>query len=105
LLVSFEALPLVGLVVKGFTLWSIDSPAPEPVTSAPGGLRVAVLIPTYNEPLEVLAPTVAAACALAPTHESWVLDDGNRDWVAEMCAALVPDTSSGLCTITPRPAT
>jgi cellulose synthase (UDP-forming) len=88
LLVSFEALPLVGLVVKGFTLWSIDSPAPEPVTSAPGGLRVAVLIPTYNEPLEVLAPTVAAACELAPTHETWVLDDGNRDWVAEMCAAL-----------------
>jgi cellulose synthase (UDP-forming) len=88
LLVSFEALPLVGLVVKGFTLWSIDSPAPEPVTSAPGDLRVAVLIPTYNEPLEVLAPTVAATCALAPTHETWVLDDGNRDWVAEMCAAL-----------------
>jgi cellulose synthase (UDP-forming) len=88
LLVSFEALPMAGLVVKALTLWNIDSLAPEPVTEPPAGMRVAVLIPTYNEPAEVLTPTVAAACALAPAHETWVLDDGDRDWVAEMCAAF-----------------
>jgi cellulose synthase (UDP-forming) len=88
LLVSFEALPMVGLVVKALTLWNIDCLAPEPVTAPPAGMHVAVLIPTYNEPVEVLAPTVAAACALAPDHETWVLDDGDRDWVAEMCAAF-----------------
>jgi cellulose synthase (UDP-forming) len=88
LLVSFEALPMVGLVVKALTLWNIDSLAPEPVVEPPAGMRVAVLIPTYNEPAEVLTPTVAAACALAPAHETWVLDDGDRDWVAEMCAAF-----------------
>jgi cellulose synthase (UDP-forming) len=87
-LVGFEALPLTGLVLKLVTLWSIDCPAPEPVTEPPEGLRVAVLIPTYNEPLEVLSPTVAAACALEPAHETWVLDDGDRDWVAEMCEAF-----------------
>ncbi len=84
-LVGFEALPLTGLVLKSVTLWNIDSLAPEPVTAAPGGMRVAVLIPTYNEPVEVLAPTVAAACALEPAHETWVLDDGDRTWVADMC--------------------
>lgn len=88
ILVIFEALPLGGLVLKSITLWNIDGHAPEPVTEAPNGLRVAVLIPTYNEPVEVLAPTVAAACALEPAHETWVLDDGNRPWVAEMCASL-----------------
>jgi cellulose synthase (UDP-forming) len=87
-LVSFEALPLLGLTLKTITLWNIDSVAPPPVSEAPLGMRVAVLIPTYNEPVEVLAPTVAAACALAPEHETWVLDDGDRQWVAEMAAAL-----------------
>jgi cellulose synthase (UDP-forming) len=86
-LVVFEALPLFGLVVKTVTLWSIDTIAPAPVHEAPNGMRVAVLIPTYNEPVEVIAPTVAAACALVPAHETWVLDDGDRAWVAEMCEA------------------
>ena len=88
MLVTFEALPMAGLVLKAVTLWSIDSLAPEPVTAPPAGMRVALLIPTYNEPVEVLAPTVAAACTLEPAHETWVLDDGDRDWVAEMCAAF-----------------
>jgi cellulose synthase (UDP-forming) len=88
ILVSFEALPMIGLVIKLLTLWSIDAPAPAPVTNPPNGARVAVLIPTYNEPVEVIAPTIAAACSLEPYHETWVLDDGNREWVAEMCDAM-----------------
>ena len=56
--------------------------------AAPNDMRVAVLIPTYNEPVEVIAPTVAAACALEPSHQTWVLDDGDRPWVAEMCEAF-----------------
>jgi len=87
-LVAFETLPLTGLVLKAVTLWNIDSNAPDPVRAAPGGMRVAVLIPTYNEPVEVIAPTIAAACALEPAHETWVLDDGDRRWAAEMCEAF-----------------
>ncbi len=88
ILVTFEALPLPGLILKVLSLWNIDSRPPPPVTEPPGGMRVAVLIPTYNEPVEVLSPTVAAACALQPAHETWVLDDGDREWVAEMCEAF-----------------
>lgn len=87
ILVTFEALPLAGLVLKAWSVWNIDSRPPAPVTEAPNGMRVAVLIPTYNEPLEVLTPTVAAACELAPAHETWVLDDGDRPWVEQMCIA------------------
>jgi cellulose synthase (UDP-forming) len=87
ILVTFEALPLAGLVLKAWSVWNIDSHPPAPVSEAPEGMRVAVLIPTYNEPIEVLTPTVAAACALAPEHETWVLDDGSRPWVEQMCAA------------------
>lgn len=86
-LVAFEILPMFGLVAKAITLWNIDSTAPPPVHDLPSGTRVAVFIPTYNEPVEVIAPTIAAACALEPAHETWVLDDGDRPWVAEMCQA------------------
>ena len=86
MLVTFEALPLFGLVLKAVTLWNIDNDSPQPITSLPDGQRVILLIPTFNEPMEVIAPTVAAGCALEPAHETWVLDDGDRPWVAEMCA-------------------
>ena len=86
-LVVFEALPLPGLLYKTATLWSIDTPAPHPGEGATR-LRTTILIPTYNEPRDVLAPTVAAACDLPQPHETWVLDDGDRPWVAEMCAAF-----------------
>lgn len=86
-LIIFEAVPLFGLVIRGITLWNIDCRGPEPVTQARDGQRPAVFIPTYNEPVEVIAPTIAAACELQPAHQTWVLDDGDRPWVAELCAA------------------
>jgi cellulose synthase (UDP-forming) len=85
ILIGFEAIPLVGMTFRLVSLWNIDSAAPAPVTRAPGGMRVAVLIPTYDEPAEVIAPTIAASCALEPAHETWVLDDGDRPWVKELC--------------------
>lgn len=87
ILITFEALPLIGMVFRLITLWNIDSSSPEPVHVVPEGLTVAVLIPTYDEPAEVIAPTIAAACALEPAHQTWVLDDGDRPWVAAMCRA------------------
>ena len=88
LLVAFEAVPLLGSTAKLTSWWTIDVPARPAVTVPPHGLRVAVLIPTYNEPVEVVGPTVAAAAAIEPAHETWVLDDGDRPWLAELCAAL-----------------
>lgn len=88
LLVAFEALPLFGSVTKLVTWWSIDAPAAPAVETAPGGMRVAVLIPTYNEPAEVVGPTIAAARELEPAHETWVLDDGDRAWLRDLCRTL-----------------
>ena len=46
--------------------------APPPVTEAPHGLRVAVLIPTYDEPAEVIASPVVqqAYLGLAAVEEA-----------------------------------
>ncbi|HEY5011923.1 MAG TPA: glycosyltransferase family 2 protein [Acidimicrobiia bacterium] len=86
-LLGFEALPLVGLVFKAVTLWSIDVPAPS-LRADSVGRNVTVLIPTFNEPVDVIVPTIAASCNLEPVHETWVLDDGDRPWVADLCRSL-----------------
>lgn len=77
----------IGLGLFAFSLWNLDrQTVPAPVERT--DLRVGVLIPTYNEPREVLFPTVAAAVALEPQHETYVLDDGHRLWVRAMAASL-----------------
>jgi cellulose synthase (UDP-forming) len=82
-----EVHTFVSLGLFTFSLWQVDAQAPAaPVTET--DLRVAVLIPTYNEPREVLLPTIAGAVALRPAHETWVLDDGERPWVQELAHAL-----------------
>ena len=54
------------------------------------GTPTAILVPTYNEAEDVLRPTVLGALAVraTPAPEVWVLDDGGRSWVAEMCDEL-----------------
>jgi cellulose synthase (UDP-forming) len=48
---------------------------------------VDVLIPTYNEPLDVLERTIVGALALDyPRFNVWVLDDGDRAWLRDFCA-------------------
>jgi len=77
----------VGLGLYVFSLWDVNAgPRARPVRDT--ALRVAVLIPTWNEPPEVLAPTIAAAVALQPAHETWVLDDGDRPDVARLAVDL-----------------
>ena len=77
----------LGLVLYTIALWNVDPDDPQ-TGAVPRGLRVAVLIPTYNEPPDVLLPTIASAVALEPAHETWVLDDGHRDEVRELAETL-----------------
>lgn len=88
--VPFFLLEVHGAISLGlfiFSVWDIDSSTvPEPVAETE--YSIAMLIPTYNEDPEVLLPTVSAAVSLEPAHETWVLDDGNREWVREMAESL-----------------
>lgn len=82
-----EAHAVLGLGLYTFSLWNLDSVTPTaPVATI--DQRVAVLITTFDEPREVLLPTIAAAVALAPAHETWVLDDGEREWVRDLARSL-----------------
>ena len=50
------------------------------------GKSVDVFIPTYNEPVELLRETVLCAVNMNYAHNTWVLDDGNRDEVRRLAA-------------------
>ncbi len=93
-LAAFEMVALVGSL-SGFLMmsrtlnrsaeveanrgWWGDAPLP----------RVAILIATYNETLDVLERTIVGAMALNhPAKEVIVLDDGRRDWLRDHCARL-----------------
>lgn len=48
--------------------------------------RVVLLIPTYNEDLDILERTVIGAKSLVwPNLDILILDDGRRDWLREFC--------------------
>ena len=76
----------IGLGLFTFSLWDVDRRPPRrTLRRLP---RIAVVIPTYNEGPEILVPTIAAAVALEPAHETWVLDDGERPEIEQLARAL-----------------
>lgn len=50
---------------------------------------VDIFIPTYNEPEDILRRTIEAARKIDyPNFKVWVLDDGGRDWLRDLCKDL-----------------
>jgi cellulose synthase (UDP-forming) len=77
-----EAHAIVGVGLAAFSLWDTRPAAPASDELPPG--RAAVFITTYNEPVEIVLPTVAAAADLEGDPEVWVLDDGVRAEMREL---------------------
>ena len=77
----------LGLTIFTVALWDVDA-GPRVGPRDTTDLRIAVLVPTYDEPEDVILPTIAAAVALEPAHETWVLDDGRRPEVRRLAASL-----------------
>ncbi len=86
-LLLLEAYAVGGLALFSTSLWDLDWQVPTTKRSRTY-FRVAVLIPTYNEPEQILLPTIAAAVSMRLRHETWVLDDGDRLEVARLAGRL-----------------
>ncbi len=86
-LIIAETHNILGLGLFTLALWDVDTSPPWHAVDETK-LSVAVLIPTLNEPEEVLLPTIAAALAMKPAHETWVLDDGCRPEVHKLAMEL-----------------
>jgi cellulose synthase/poly-beta-1,6-N-acetylglucosamine synthase-like glycosyltransferase len=82
-----ETYGLAMLALLAFSCWRIARrEVPAPLT----GREAAVLVATFNEPEDVLRPTVVGAMAIRNdiSPQVWVLDDGGRPWVRLMCEEL-----------------
>src|SRR5579863_7301280 len=63
---------------------TVDANMPWLMQSQP---LVDVLICTYNEDKAILERTIIGAIGMGyPNFRVWVLDDGRRDWLADLCA-------------------
>jgi cellulose synthase (UDP-forming) len=87
LLLSAEIYGLVILFLGYFQTVELTHRTPPPVPDPPP--TVDVLIPTYNEPVDILRRTVIGALAMDyPAKRVYVLDDGRRPEISEMAASL-----------------
>ena len=76
-----EVVGWVSLALYAFLAWRRVPCDPVPVTTV---RSVDVLVPTYDEPVEVLQATLLGCAALEHPHRTWLLDDGHRTEMAEL---------------------
>ena len=87
------ALPLLLVEFHGavnFTLFIFMTWDLKPVLhpAAPAGRTVDIFIPTYNEDLSILRMTILGARNVRYPHETWVLDDGRRPALRDLCETI-----------------
>lgn len=75
-LVLAETYSLGETVLYALTMWNAKRRSPAP--PAPAGFTVDVFVTTYNEPVDLVLRTAAAARDMTYPHETWILDDGAR---------------------------
>jgi cellulose synthase (UDP-forming) len=76
-LVLAETYSIIDLTLFSITIWRSrqrGDPPPPPVDAT-----VDVFITTYNEPPDLVINTVRAAINISYPHQTWVLDDGDRE--------------------------
>ncbi|MDP2028414.1 MAG: glycosyltransferase [Thiobacillus sp.] len=85
LLYSAELFGFMTACLNVFMTWRLSvRVAPLPAA----GLKVDVFIPTYNEDVDLVRRTAMAAQAMDYPHETWILDDGNREAMRAMAQSL-----------------
>ena len=86
-LIIGEILAMVAQIALLYDGWRLPPFDPPTGTSHPA---VDVLIPVYNEPIEVVRPTLSGCLGqdYEGPFEVWLLDDGRRDELAELAEQL-----------------
>ena len=80
-----ETVGYVSLCFYVFLAWRTASAPERPVTTI---RTVDVLVPTYDEPTEVLRATLLGCRAIRHPHTTWLLDDGRRPEMAALAREL-----------------
>ncbi len=83
MLLATEVYGLWALATLTWYSWSRPAAVRPPATP---GRTVDVYVCTYDEPVEVVAATLAGCRALTYPHTTWLLDDGRRPEMEELAA-------------------
>ena len=83
---ALEVLGAISFALFLFSTWDRTRGHSDPVQEPPG--KVAIFVTTYDEDKDLLLPTISAAVNVEVPHETWVLDDGRREWVEELCTTV-----------------
>ena len=75
----------VSLLLFFLQVWDTSEPADERPLE---GVTVDVLVPTFNEEVSLLRGTLQACLAMDYPHRLYLLDDGRRDEVRQLCEEL-----------------
>lgn len=70
-----EIYGIIMLFLLLFTCWRFTRPV---VTPPPDDLTIDVLVPSSDEPVEVVRRTLLASTRMEYPHQTWLLDAGNR---------------------------
>ena len=84
-LLAAETYSYLDAWLFGLTLWRIRRRGEPP--PPPPGATADVFIPCYNEPVELVRRTAAAARAIRWPHQTYILDDGNSPEMRAMAEA------------------
>jgi cellulose synthase (UDP-forming) len=77
-LILAETYSIIDLALFCLTIWRSRQRGEEP-PPPPEDVSVDVFITTYNEPTELVLNTAAAAVRIRYPHQTWILDDGDRE--------------------------
>ncbi|MCT7292787.1 MULTISPECIES: glycosyltransferase [Rhodococcus] len=100
-LVLAETYSLIDSLLFALTMWRLRR-RPEP-PAAPEEMTVDVFITTYNEPVDLVLRTAAAAKRIRYPHRTWILDDGSRPELAAAAAELGVDYMTRAASWTNKP--
>lgn len=84
-LIVAEVVGWFNLFLFTFLAWRIPPTAHPPASP---GYAIDVLVPTYDEPTEVLRATLLGCRAMNYPHTTWLLDDGRRPEMEELALEL-----------------
>lgn len=85
LIYGAELFGFAATLLHLFMVWKLTVRSP---IAAVSGLSVDVLVPTYNEPVEMVRRTLLAVQNLHYPHTAWLLDDGARPEMAALAQEL-----------------
>lgn len=79
---------LYGFATAGMHIFMCQRLTVRTPPAPPINATVDVLVPTYNESVEIVRKTLLASMAMNYPHKTWLLDDGNRDAMRALAREL-----------------